>query len=124
MQFSTGVLLEDCWLVICPQLGTFNPHAHGRDVAAVGVLENLAEFPLKPETEGQLNELTKLRIDGTRDYDHASTLSQTWIVMPLFDGCPQTALQVVRRLRLEGCAVWDGLREDTLQRWFVSPQTG
>ncbi len=53
----------------------FDPHAHGRDVAAVGVLENLAQFVLKPE--GQLRELTKLRIDGTHDYDHASTYSDT-----------------------------------------------
>ncbi len=38
-------------------------------VSAVGVLENLAQFALKPDTERQLRELTKLRIDGTYDYD-------------------------------------------------------
>ena len=55
----------------------FDPHAHGHDVAAVGVLENLEPLVLKPETERQLRELSALRIDGTHDYDHASTYSDT-----------------------------------------------
>ncbi len=36
---------------------------------AAEVGDTFAEIPQKPETERQLNELAKLRIDGTHDYD-------------------------------------------------------
>jgi hypothetical protein len=36
---------------------------------AAEVSGNFPEFPEKPESEGQLNELAKLRIEGTHEYD-------------------------------------------------------
>lgn len=39
---------------------------------AAEVSEFFAEFPQKPETEGQLNELAKLRITGSHAYDTAA----------------------------------------------------